>query len=131
MASAFATNYENRPLATFVIMDDESITEKAGYISNKDMYEQFIRAGKVIKAHRLDVTLEELEQMEEEGYFETAYELDPTDSKAIYDKFVDDLERLQRSQAEQQRDQNTPKESVKNEAPKTDQGGANPEDSKG
>lgn len=85
----YMRNYD--PKKNYVVMDDDSITEQSGYKTTEELYEEMIRAGRVLRANRLSVSLEELEQIEEFSSYETRYELDPVEQDQILKDFEERL----------------------------------------
>lgn len=96
----FRTRYDEDydPSKNYVVMDDGSITEQSGYLDTKELYDSLIRSGRQLRAHRLGVTLEELEHLDEEGSFELRYELDLVEQEEVierYEERIREIERLQ------------------------------------
>lgn len=75
-----------------VVMDDDSITEQQGYMTNQQMYDEMIRSGRQLRAHRLHLTMDELEELEQEGDFETHYELDITEQMDVVKRYQERMD---------------------------------------
>lgn len=71
----------------YVVMDDSTITEQSGYKTTEELYEEMIRAGKVLRANRLEVTMDELDEIDEFSSYETRYELDLVEQDEIVKNF--------------------------------------------
>lgn len=100
-----------------VVMDDSSITEQQGWMTNQQMYEEMIRSGRILRAHRLGITVDEVMELEEQGDYETRYELDLVEQQGVLDRYEARLQSLEREiklkeaeNAQKAKDEETQKE---------------------
>lgn len=75
------------PEKSYVIVDDSTLTEQSGYKTTTELYEEMVRAGKLLNAHRLGMSYNEYLDHEDEEPFELRYELDPVEQQEILDDY--------------------------------------------
>lgn len=75
------------PDKSYVIVDDSTLTEQSGYKTTTELYEEMVRAGKMLNAYRLGMSYDEYLEHEDEEPFELRYELDPVEQQEILDDF--------------------------------------------
>lgn len=109
----FKSRYgKHDPSKSYVIMDDSTLTEQQGYKTTTELYEDMVRSGKMLAAHRLNMSYEDYLEHEDESPFELRYELDPVEQGEIFADYKARFEAaVKASQAAQKEAENQQKNS--------------------